>query len=289
MPPVHPAAEKFPMMPAEDLAALAADIKENGQRVPIQMIDGAILDGRNRWRACEIADIAPVTQNWAGQGSPAGYVLSINLRRRHLSPEQRAAIAAEFVDMFRQEARLRQAAAGEHGIKGKSGTPLGAETTPRGGRDESGRAMAQAAKAAGASLDSTKKIAAAAKVDPELQVMAREGQVNITEATRLAALSKPERETAKAKIKEKKGKAPATRTPRPRTQTPQPSETPEQRRVLEALRDAMTIETERRVGTYYFSLEREGRLLRLLLPAFFGRWPEEHHEELNQIIKEGHQ
>lgn len=250
MPPVHPAADKFPMMSDADLAALAEDIKQHGQRVPIQMIDGAILDGRNRWRACEIASVAPVTQNWTGQGSPAGYVLSINLRRRHLSPEQRAAIAAEFEEMFRQEARLRQAAAG--GDK----RPLGAETTPSAPatpRDESGRALAQAAAAAGASLDSAKKIKAAAKIDPELLTMARDGQVKVAEATRLAAMPAPQREEAKAQIRG--GAKPATvappvrrepvparptppAAPRPKKQPPEPEFTP----AAEAIRASAAIQ-----------------------------------------------
>jgi hypothetical protein len=59
------------------------------------------LDGRNRYRACELAelDLEPddITQY---EGDDAlGFVVSKNLRRRHLNESQRAAIAAEIANM----------------------------------------------------------------------------------------------------------------------------------------------------------------------------------------------
>jgi hypothetical protein len=44
----HRLADLFPMMDEAALAELAADIKANGQREPIKLWDGAIIDGRNR-------------------------------------------------------------------------------------------------------------------------------------------------------------------------------------------------------------------------------------------------
>ena len=55
--PVHPAAELFPKMDAEALQALADDIREHGQREPVILYHGAVLDGRNRLRACELAGV----------------------------------------------------------------------------------------------------------------------------------------------------------------------------------------------------------------------------------------
>ena len=47
----HPAAEAFPMMDDGRYGELLADIRENGQREPITLCDGMILDGRNRYKA----------------------------------------------------------------------------------------------------------------------------------------------------------------------------------------------------------------------------------------------
>lgn len=58
-PPVHPAAAIFPMLPDDELQALADDIKEHGLRQPIVLAhpDREILDGRNRLAACRIAGV----------------------------------------------------------------------------------------------------------------------------------------------------------------------------------------------------------------------------------------
>ena len=58
----HPFAELFPMMDDGELKELANDIKANGQREDITTLDGMILDGRNRFRACEMAGVEPMTR-----------------------------------------------------------------------------------------------------------------------------------------------------------------------------------------------------------------------------------
>ena len=48
----HPYADRFPMLPEDELQRLAEDIRENGQRSPIMVsLDGLILDGKNRLAA----------------------------------------------------------------------------------------------------------------------------------------------------------------------------------------------------------------------------------------------
>ena len=56
---VHPAALAFPMMPEKELRELAEDIKTHGLLEPIGLLDGKILDGRNRLKACELAEVEP--------------------------------------------------------------------------------------------------------------------------------------------------------------------------------------------------------------------------------------
>jgi N6-adenosine-specific RNA methylase IME4 len=95
---IHPLANLFPMMEGDDLAALVDDIKAHGLRETIVLLDGAILDGRNRFRACEIAGVTPRFRSYLGE-NPLAYVLSLNLARRHLNESQRAMVAARLETM----------------------------------------------------------------------------------------------------------------------------------------------------------------------------------------------
>src|SRR5258706_7186431 len=96
---VHPAAEAFPRMSASELQELAGDIKANGLAHPI-VRDGAgtILDGRNRLAACEIAGVAPRFDVYKGD-NPVGFIISANLRRRHLNESQRALVASKLATL----------------------------------------------------------------------------------------------------------------------------------------------------------------------------------------------
>ena len=58
----HYWADEFPLN-QEDIDALAENIKAEGQRHPILTLkDGTILDGRNRWLACESIGIDPMVE-----------------------------------------------------------------------------------------------------------------------------------------------------------------------------------------------------------------------------------
>lgn len=88
----HPACQLFPVLDGPEFDALVADIKEHGLREPISLHpDGAILDGRNRWKACQKAGVEPKFRTYRGE--PLAFVVSENIRRRHLTTDQRAAIA----------------------------------------------------------------------------------------------------------------------------------------------------------------------------------------------------
>lgn len=92
---VHPTADVFPMMSDAELDELGADIKKNGLRHPIIVMsddDGQILlDGRNRLEAAERAGAHCWEQTVIlGNNDPVAYIISANLRRRHLTKQQQA-------------------------------------------------------------------------------------------------------------------------------------------------------------------------------------------------------
>ena len=106
--PFHESANLFPLMQPHEAEELRRDIAEHGQREPIVLHEGAILDGRNRYLACEALGIEPETTEWQPSGSPVDYVLSLNLHRRHLTSSQRAFVALELEKLYAVEAKERQ-------------------------------------------------------------------------------------------------------------------------------------------------------------------------------------
>lgn len=107
----HPLSELFPLMQGREFDELVADIKANGLREPIWTYEGQILDGRNRWRACEAAQLAHRPMRTYEGDDPVSFVVSLNLHRRHLDSSQRSAVAARLSTLehggHRQGANLR--------------------------------------------------------------------------------------------------------------------------------------------------------------------------------------
>ena len=103
----HPVANVFPLMEGEAFHALVDDIRENGLLEDIYIdSDGLILDGRNRYRACLEAGVEPTFKNWNGRADALLFVVSKNLRRRHLTEGQRAMIAARIANLGQGNPKL---------------------------------------------------------------------------------------------------------------------------------------------------------------------------------------
>jgi ParB-like nuclease domain len=116
---IHPLAELIPAMAADEFRELCEDIAENGLREPIVLYQQKVLDGRHRYRACLEVGVEPTFRDYAGE-EPAGLVLSLNIKRRNLTPSQRAAIAVEFLPALERERKDRQ----------RQGLRRGAEPAP---------------------------------------------------------------------------------------------------------------------------------------------------------------
>ncbi len=93
----HPATNIFPMAADTELRELAADIRRNGLQSPIVVTSSGeleILDGRNRLLACKLAGVTPTYVFWQGP-DPVSFVVSANLKRRHLDEDAQRALSDE--------------------------------------------------------------------------------------------------------------------------------------------------------------------------------------------------
>ena len=94
----HELCKIFPVMQAEQFSALIESIRDNGLLSPIMLHEGKILDGRHRYKACINLSIEPSFEEYEGDDA-LGYVIALNLSRRHLNESQRAMIAARLANM----------------------------------------------------------------------------------------------------------------------------------------------------------------------------------------------
>jgi hypothetical protein len=89
---VHPAADLFPLITGQAFQDLCESIGKEGLELPVVLThDGYLLDGRNRLRALYVTGMTERFQ-FLGDSYAAdypGYVMRLNLHRRHLSSEER--------------------------------------------------------------------------------------------------------------------------------------------------------------------------------------------------------
>jgi len=156
----HPIAQMFPRVEGEEFEKFVEDIRSNGLQNPIAVHGEYILDGLNRQRACEAAGVEPRYVD-VGNVDPLSYITSMNLRRRHLTTEQRAHIAADMANL----------AWGSNPGKGYV-------VTEEGSNDPSSDAITieQAARAMNVSPKSVKRAKKMKKENPEEHERAKRGE-----------------------------------------------------------------------------------------------------------------
>jgi N6-adenosine-specific RNA methylase IME4 len=87
----HPLCMAFPELPDDEQAALNADVKANGVREAGWLYEGKILEGRHRTLAARAAHKPMLYREFIGK-DPIGFVVSANMRRRHMTVGQRALV-----------------------------------------------------------------------------------------------------------------------------------------------------------------------------------------------------
>ncbi len=175
----HPAADIFPRMAPDDFEQFKANISANGVREPIWICNGMVLDGRHRMRACNELGIEAAFREYAGD-DPAGFVVSLNLHRRHLDTSQRAMVAAKL-------ATLKQGRPEETGQLASITQPEAAALLNVGERS---------VRRAREVLD---------EGTPELIEAVEQGEIAVSAAAEIAALPKKEQSKAMAHVGRRTG------------------------------------------------------------------------------------
>lgn len=208
----HPAADAFPMMDDARLAELKADIKANGQREPITLCDGMILDGRHRYQACVALGIEPMFRDF--DGDPWAFAWSVNGARRDLEATVRALIylrcrkgsaewqkrkanIAEEGNRKRSEALKQQPRAADGKIVSKPVADHSEQRPASGGRAVAREAVAADVKASPATVSRAEQIAK--RPDLEQKVVA--GEIKAAEALREIRSSKRREQLEEAAAK----------------------------------------------------------------------------------------
>lgn len=94
-----------PDMPDTEFQALLEDIQKHGQLVPIVVNGDHVVDGRKRFKACELLGIKPKTCELLNNQSPRDAARSLNIMRTHYTHDQRAMFGAQLVTATTGDAR----------------------------------------------------------------------------------------------------------------------------------------------------------------------------------------
>jgi hypothetical protein len=178
----HKYADLYPLASEEELSRLTEDIKKNGLANPITLHEGQILDGRNRYIACQRAKEEPQFIQWEDarcyeegfygqdvlEDDLLMWVIAQNSHRRHLSTSQLAMVAAKVAKMFEENAKKRELA--------------GVKTDPRAILPQ-GKSTDLAAKTVGGVSGRTVRDAVKVqKASPELAAKVLKGDITVAEA-----------------------------------------------------------------------------------------------------------
>jgi ParB family transcriptional regulator, chromosome partitioning protein len=182
----HPIADIFPEMSPEDYTRLIFSVKRDGLLEPIWLYEGCILDGRHRYKACAESGVEPRFEIFEGTHDDAmTFSLALNLNRRHMTTEQKAALGVSIKCYEAERARERMTAGvNQH----SSPTEIFPEASKGEARDKAGEAVG----VSGKTIDKAEKIAESA---PDVFDRMKQGHYGSLETARkVAELPEEERE-----------------------------------------------------------------------------------------------
>jgi protein gp37 len=190
---VHPFADAFPLIDGEEFGELVMDIKRNGLREPIILNHDRtmLIDGRNRWRACDAAGVDQVFETLPeryGEAEILDLIVSKNMARRQLNPGQRALMALEYERFYAEATKVGRPAR-------EANSP--AETSADLHSQYERKSATRAAKAVGASGRSVAQAKAVQRDTPDLAARVRSGEIALDRADRerkqrMASMPRPE-------------------------------------------------------------------------------------------------
>lgn len=186
---VHPAADAYPLIDGEEFDKLVWSIKQNGLRDPITLNHDqtVLIDGRNRYRACEEAGVDPVFEALGSHYDELkilNLIIDRNERRRDLSPGQKAMVALVLMPMFEAATKVGRPV----GNGTKSPVSDGEKKSPDldsfpADKNER-KSTAKAAQAVGASRSAVAQAKAIQRDAPDLAEQVRSGALALDAADR---------------------------------------------------------------------------------------------------------
>jgi len=185
-------ASLFPPMSEADFSALKSDIQANGQREPIWLRQGRVIDGKHRLRACEELGIEPAYREYQGD-DPIAFVVSMNLHRRHLEHGQRAMLGDRIRDAYDKAAKERQ--------RIRKGNQPGASVENLPHLDDTGKsrdAAGQAVGVSGKSIDHARHVRRDGV--PELAQAVESGLAKVSAAAEIAQLPPGEQQAVMKRV-----------------------------------------------------------------------------------------
>ena len=110
----HEAADAMPAMTDNEFEELCRSVREHYLPTdPIVMLDGKVLDGWHRYKACVLMKVEPRFVEFAevaGGMTPSQFVLAKGVTRRHIEWKRRLQLVEKILPQIRKEAEERELA-----------------------------------------------------------------------------------------------------------------------------------------------------------------------------------